>query len=376
MTLHTRIQAIDIIRGFAVFGIFFVNWPSLVGIEVPGQERAYMGIDALVRCLYDLVIQTKFYTMFSFLFGLGFYIFMKRAEEKTHKPKLLFLRRLFLLFIFGTLHFILLWSGDILHSYAIAGCFLLFFYNRKPNTILIWSVSLLSLFMLFVFFAYSLTPHNSSLASISSYAIPLTDWTKQVNERSTTFVSEQIAVNIVYIPETLGLFLLGLYAGKKNIFGRTQELDSKLKKLQIISFLLTLPSWYKIISYFTVNEIYNSGAVFPYVVASGKTLFIFYVVTLLRLHQTWQHLLTPLQYVGRMALTNYLLQTIATLTLFSLFFTNSNKLPLYTGIPFCIGFYMLQAWASKLWLNHFSQGPMEYIWRLGTYGFQKQKSPG
>jgi uncharacterized protein len=91
MTLHTRIQAIDIIRGFAVFGIFFVNWPSLVGIEVPGQERAYMGIDALVRCLYDLVIQTKFYTMFSFLFGLGFYIFMKRAEEKTHKPKLLFL---------------------------------------------------------------------------------------------------------------------------------------------------------------------------------------------------------------------------------------------------------------------------------------------
>lgn len=369
----------DVIRGFAILGIFFVNWPSLTGVEMHDQERAYIGIDAYIRCFYDLFVQTKFYTIFSFLFGLGFYIFMTRAETITSWPKLLFIRRLLLLLMFGALHFILLWRGDILHSYAVTAFLLLMFYKKRPKTVMVWAFMLLMLFMVFIFAAYSFAPHSESIVSTSSYPAPLADWTEQVQERFASFTSEQITVNLIYIPETLGLFLLGLYFGKKDIFRRVKELDGKLKKLQIIAFLLTLPSWYKILSYFVSTDVYNAAEVFPYVVASGKTLFIFYILTLLRMmeREKWQRLLRPFQYVGRMALTNYLLQTIATVLIFNSFFKNSAALPLYAGIPFCLVFYMLQIWGSRLWLSRFSYGPMEYIWRLGTYGRLKQeKSPG
>ena len=91
------------------------------------------GLDSYIRLFYDMFIQTKFYTIFSFLFGLGFYIFMNRAEAKTDRPKTLFVRRLLILLLFGFLHYVLLWDGDILHSYAIAGFFLLLFYKREPT---------------------------------------------------------------------------------------------------------------------------------------------------------------------------------------------------------------------------------------------------
>ena len=125
-----RIHSIDIIRGIAVLGIFLVNWPIIAGIDSRDLSGVYEGLDSYIRLFYDMFIQTKFYTIFSFLFGLGFYIFMTRAEAKTDRPKTLFVRRLLILLLFGFLHYVLLWDGDILHSYAIAGFFLFLFYKK------------------------------------------------------------------------------------------------------------------------------------------------------------------------------------------------------------------------------------------------------
>ena len=130
-----RIHSIDIIRGIAVLGIFLVNWPVIAGIDSRDITGIYEGIDSYIRLFYDMFIQTKFYTIFSFLFGLGFYIFMTRAEAKTDRPKTLFVRRLLILLLFGFLHYVLLWDGDILHTYAITRFFLFLFYKRKPRTI-------------------------------------------------------------------------------------------------------------------------------------------------------------------------------------------------------------------------------------------------
>ncbi|MGQ0516765.1 DUF418 domain-containing protein, partial [Bacillus sp. D-CC] len=106
------------------------------GVDSRDITGIYEGIDSYIRLFYDMFIQTKFYTIFSFLFGLGFYIFMSRAEAKTAHPKILFVRRLLILLLFGFLHYVLLWDGDILHTYAIAGFFLFLFYKREPRTIL------------------------------------------------------------------------------------------------------------------------------------------------------------------------------------------------------------------------------------------------
>nr|WP_071393393.1 heparan-alpha-glucosaminide N-acetyltransferase domain-containing protein [Bacillus tuaregi] len=141
-----RILTIDIIRGFALLGIFLVNMPAFHSPALMVSAPEYNGMDYWLDLLFQMFVQTKFYTIFSFLFGLGFYIFMSRAEQKGLRINRLFSRRLFALLLFGALHLVLLWYGDILHTYAIAGFLLLLFYKRKPKTLLIWAFSLLIAF--------------------------------------------------------------------------------------------------------------------------------------------------------------------------------------------------------------------------------------
>lgn len=366
-----RIHSIDIIRGIAVLGIFLVNWPIIAGIDSRDLSGVYEGLDSYIRLFYDMFIQTKFYTIFSFLFGLGFYIFMTRAEAKTDRPKTLFVRRLLILLLFGFLHYVLLWDGDILHSYAIAGFFLFLFYKRKPRTILISAIVLLSIFQFLMLIAtIGIAFMSKEELGLSLPIMPLEDWVSQIQNRFHAFYANGIGLNVSMLPETVGLFLLGLYAGKKDIFRRTKELDPKLKKWQIIMFVLTLPFWFFMVRYFLSTSSYEPLYMQGLAMFSGKTLFIFYIFTLMRLLQKerWQTLLRPFQYVGRMALTNYISHTIVTLLVFGLLFKNGYLAPLWVGPLFCVGFYTLQIFISRWWLSRYQYGPLEYIWRLGTYG--------
>lgn len=369
---NERIHSIDIIRGFAVFGIFLVNWPILAGIESSQLTGVYDGIDSYVRLFYDLFVQTKFYTMFSFLFGLSFYIFMTRAEEKVERPKLLFVRRLLVLLLFGFLHYVLLWDGDILHTYALCGFLLLLFYKCQPKTILIWALSILGIIQILTLLGGLVTMFFSAeaLELVATPVLPLQDWTSQVQERFTAFYSETLGSIRIVAPEILSLFLLGLYAGKKDIFRRAKELDSKLKKVQIITFIATLPIFGIMIFYFIKADSYEPLRMSGFTTLSGKTLFLFYIITLLRLlqHEKWQKIFKPLQYVGRMALTNYISQTIITLLVFGLLVKMNITFPLWGGTLFCIIVFTIQIFISRWWLARYQYGPLEYIWRVGTYG--------
>ncbi|MDA2645002.1 DUF418 domain-containing protein, partial [Bacillus cereus] len=132
MQQNARIHSLDIIRGIAILCILFANLPTMTGLD-PFNQAGYIGIDKVIRFLVDLFIQSKFYTIFAFLFGVGFYIFMKNTEAKGYAMYRLFIRRLCILLVFGLLHFTFLWYGDILHAYAIAGFILLFFYKRSTK---------------------------------------------------------------------------------------------------------------------------------------------------------------------------------------------------------------------------------------------------
>ena len=120
--------------------------------------------------------------------------------------------------------------------------------------------------------------------------MPLEDWVSQVQTRFHAFYANGIGINVSMLPETIGLFLLGLYAGKKDIFRRTKELDPKLKKWQIIMFVLTLPFWFLMVRYFLSTSSYEPLYMQGLAMFSGKTLFIFYIFTLMRLLQKekWQ----------------------------------------------------------------------------------------
>ena len=133
-----RIEVLDVIRGFALLGILIANMAffnsPFVYFEVLGKSMWTGFLDTTTSSFINLFVQGKFYSMFSFLFGLGFVIFFERAKAKTTKPILLFYRRLFILLLIGLVHAFFIWHGDILVTYALIGFLLPLFFNRKPNT--------------------------------------------------------------------------------------------------------------------------------------------------------------------------------------------------------------------------------------------------
>src|SRR5215217_1488011 len=133
-----RIEILDVLRGLAVCGILIgnVQWFSGYGMLPPSLEAQTPLYDQITRFLVHFLVEGKFYSIFSFLFGFGFALQIARAEERGDTNASLFKRRLFWLLIIGLLHAYLLWAGDILSIYALIG-FVLILFRRKSNGSLI-----------------------------------------------------------------------------------------------------------------------------------------------------------------------------------------------------------------------------------------------
>ncbi len=384
-----RIVTLDIIRGFAILGIFLVNMPAFTGSEF----MVYTGMDKTVRMLFDMFIQTKFYTIFSFLFGLGFYIFMTRAEARGEKVFRLFSRRLFALLLFGVLHLLLFWKGDILHTYAIMGFFLLLFYRRKAKTVLIWGLVLILSFQFLLGASAILTyigeQFDESLnitelmreetiaeGKVTGEAYTTLSYIELLQWRVSNELPEVILNIPLTLPDILGMFLIGLFFGKINLFRRVHELKRKLRVTQIITLLISIPPLVAIAWGYSQHEevtfLYSLGNYF-FLHFSGFTLSIFYIVTIALLleKQTWQRVLNPFRYVGQMALTNYLFQTFFGVIVFY-GFGLYGQISLAEGLLYSIIFYCVQMIFSYFWLKKFRFGPFEWLWRVMTYGKVQQ----
>ncbi|WP_257347585.1 DUF418 domain-containing protein [Pseudalkalibacillus decolorationis] len=388
ITTNERIESLDIIRGFALLGIFLVNMPAFFApalkYDLYGLTPEYDGIDQWVRLIFDLFVQAKFYPMFSFLFGLGFYIFLTRAEQNTERPKLLFGLRLLILLLFGLLHLVLFWYGDILHTYAISGFFLLFFYKRKAKTVLIWALALISLF--YVFMASPLLLPESLLERSNEWnqsvgsekveeAVQIYKHKTYMELISYRYTNEVVPIleNIPYsIPHILGLFLLGLYIGKKGILANPSQHKRFIRLTWMISGLIAIPFsiWLAAIQLDTLNYgAYHDIVSLFVLTVGGPFLTSFYVFSFVLLLQNgrWRKVLDPIGTTGRMALTNYLAQTVITLVII-LGFELYNELSITTGLLLTLVIYGLQVVFSVFWLKHFRFGPLEWVWRSLTYG--------
>ena len=135
-----RIEALDVVRGFALLGIFLMNieWfnrPFAAFNE--GMPRDLSGVDWLASWFVAYFVQGKFWTIFSLLFGMGFAVMMLRAEQAGREFKPVYLRRVLALAVFGALHFIFLWVGDILFSYAVAALLLMVVFYGRPKPLLL-----------------------------------------------------------------------------------------------------------------------------------------------------------------------------------------------------------------------------------------------
>lgn len=382
---NERNVSIDILRGFALIGIFLVNMPSFHSPIFLDQSPEYIGFDQWLDVFFQMFIQTKFYTIFSFLFGLGFYIFMSRAEQKDLNVKSLFSRRLLILLLIGAVHLILMWYGDILHTYAITGFLLLLFYKRKVITILIWAFSLLFLFYSIIYAQFSI-PDKELEEIMQNIALEnkqqLVQYTEMYQEggyidwvvyRFDLEIVPQFAHLPLVMMPVLAMFLFGLAAGKIGIFHPSPSNRLIIRKIWLISFMLGLPLSIivgllktDILDY----DVYQSTAVYFFTGLSGIALCFFYMssLTLLLYKESWEKLLRPLKFIGQMALTNYLMQTLISNFIF-LGLNLYGKVSLTVGTLICLVIFVIQIIFSSIWLRYFRFGPMEWIWRSLTYGY-------
>jgi uncharacterized protein len=395
--VEDRINTLDILRGFAIFGIFIVNMGMInspyIYLYAINEQMWTSTWDQIAEAFILIFAQGKFYTMFSFLFGLGFILFIERAQQKIDRPKLLFVRRLIVLFLIGVIHAYFLWYGDILMTYAVSGLLLLAFYNAKPKTLVIWAIALLSFYILLVALSVGLV----SLGDAVNPGMMETELQKQTEEykrgiESSTLaygegsfsdimsqrvadLKEQIPSNIMAVFLFFPLFLLGAYAGKKKIFQNIQQNIGFIRKVWMWGFIVGLSL--NLLKYWSMQQMdslnlsiyHNYQAIGMAVGDAALCLFYISSITLLTQHQIWLKRLTPLASVGRTAISNYLFQSIICTTIFYNYGLGLyGKVGPFFGLLLTVIIFSAQLFLSRLWLQSYQFGPVEWLWRSLTYG--------
>lgn len=383
---NKRVNEIDAIRAVALLGILMMNIMtfagSYMGLGTEGLSASYTGT-ANENSLWfiNAFVTSSFFTMFSFLFGLGFYIFMERARLKSEKPDLLFVRRLVILLIIGILHGIFIWFGDILTQYAITGFWLLLFARVKPVVNLIVPIVIFVIGSLFIgllavimnrfigldgidmagadkvpgfmYFNFTEIMHNGTYMDL-------------LGLNTSMFLLSTTGI-IITMPIVLAMFLLGLYVGQKNLHMTFSNHLKKIAIFGVIALLIGIPlklytGYYMTFPGSGATEII-SGLSYT---LGGPLVAMGYVALLVILFVKVPVLVRILQPAGQMALTNYLMQSIVMVSFFKISGLYDQVDAVYF-IPISIGFFMIQVGLSHIWMRYFTYGPFEWLWRTLTY---------
>ncbi len=330
-----RIRSLDIIRGIALFGILLINVHFFMVTDIFNVPEEVIPADTLLGQTISVFVEKKFYSIFSFLFGVGFFIFATKAESKGWKPLRLFSRRLFILFVIGLFH-LYFFLGSILSMYALIALFLLPFYRRTVPVIMSW--------WSIIFALYTLSYIGQIVASPQWYFF--------------LFGNDAI---IIWL-----MFLAGLLYGKLGFLKEDQTSDRRLRTVQRTTFPIFVIG--VIVLYVLyVGYGWSNTAIDAYLGLFAIPMTFFYIATLfLVLRQTdVVERLQPIGYVGQMAFTNYLLQNVIGVALITAF-GNPTSIGLLTLIALLI--YMIQIVYSVIYFKYFKIGPLESIWRRLTYG--------
>lgn len=383
-----RISEIDIIRGIALFGILMVNMSFFkIPVMMDRMPSAFSpGLDQAVAWLIQLLFTGKFYAIFSFLFGLGFYIFMERTLDKGLELVPLYRRRLLVLLAMGAIHLFLLWSGDILFTYALAGFILLAFRHKNEQQVIRWVIGLfittLVLQSLFGFVqgfgevmaGKSYEQMMGELIGAAVVVYSTGSFSELLNFRLINEVFYVIISLFVWIPAVLAFFLCGLYVGRKGIFKDLNGNRALFKRICAIGFPVGALFLFLYILFETAIWPVGTAARPAFLMMTNylASLFIFpaYVSLILLSLQTdrCRRILAPVAAAGRMALTNYLTQTLILITLFYGYgFGLFYRVSLAQGVLITIVLYLIQIIWSNLWFKKFKFGPLEWLWRGLTY---------
>ena len=393
-----RHMILDVLRGFALYGVLLANlvWltSDMVLTDARLEQLPTASVDPIARALIAFFIDGKFYTLFSFLFGLGFALQMHRAEVRGRGIVGLYIRRLLVLAAIGVGHITLIWYGDILLWYAALGFALLLFRGVRPRPWIVVLAVLLALATRPAFTTYhALTsPHESSSVAAdpeeeaktkeARLAAFKSSYPRVIRENVAVYWHDVFIEGVVLfaLPLIFARFLLGLYAGKRRLAEHMPEFLPRATRalpwlIGIAMIGNTVGLVHRWLEHGRGIELSDSWwlvATIPVYEAGVLALSAVYgcVICLLFVgHVRWRTRLARLAPVGRMALTNYLMHSV----LYLLLFTGAGFGLLGTvGPSLCVvlslAIFVAQVVVSDWWLRHFRFGPAEWVWRSLTYG--------
>lgn len=379
-----RYELIDVLRGFALCGVLVANFEeSAAYFLTPGLAAALPGVDPFVLGLVRFVVRGKALFIFSLLFGLGLSIQMSRAAERGRELGPIYLRRLTVLLALGVVHLSLLWFIDILHMYALAG-FVLFLFLRKrsdrfllicgallaylPFTVLTWIAGIQALHESAPHAAAGISLIEAHIAGVTSGSyvdVLRTSW--EIYRE--TITPPAFAAIVLY---ALGVFQLGYLVGRRRYLQDAPRHLGTFRRVLRWGLALGVPG--------NALVVYVHGRVAPSSpwfipahlpnVVSIIALAAAYVAAIVL---AWQRpgarralaLLAP---VGRMALTNYLMQSaFYVVVLTGVGFGLAGRIGSVHTLVIGLAFFAVQVAVSHLWLHFFRFGPVEWLWRSLTY---------
>jgi len=382
-----RILYIDMLRGMALFGILAANMrgfdaPSLVYGNI--KPLFHGTADLIAQGFIDIFIQAKFVTLFSFLFGLGFAVQMSRAEARGARFLSFYPRRLAALALFGLIHGLLIWWGDILLSYALGGALLLLFRNKSNKVALWWAGIIFSAPVLVMagFYIAGIFGHipegmrakPPDMVKIHSVIDIYAHGTavQKLHENLVVWKEELPAVG--FGGYALGLFLLGLWVWRSGMVERLGEYTPLLKKVCAVCLPLGLAG---MVFVYEVDAHHVPGSKFTFALFLARAFYFPFAhvmsagyaagLAVLIQNDTWKRRFTPFAAVGRMALTNYLTESVVCTVFFYSTGLYGRVGPAWGLVPTVV-LYGAQVVFSNWWLASHRFGPMEWLWRGMTYG--------
>lgn len=371
-----RVHDVDALRGFALLGIFVVNI-TFMASAYPGnlvEDPSFSSpLDGATRFVVAALFSMKFYLLFSFLFGYSFVLQMDAAERAGAEFVPRMMRRVVGLFVLGVGHIVLLYGGDVLTTYAVVCLVLLAMHRVRDRTALrtagvVYAVVVVSLVAgaLFLDLSAFMPTYDEALSSAAVQTQAMLGSPAEIighNIGGLQLLVLQAAS--LQGPTALAMFLLGMVAARRRLFSDLTGQESFLRQAQWIGFPVGLAG----------------GAVYAALGAAGNTwgttvsvltapfLTAAFVATLVRLMHTpgtaW--IRTVLAPVGRIALTNYLAQSVVGIILFTgvgLGLAGRVSPPLLFLLAFVV--FTGQVAVSVWWLKSHRYGPAEYLLRWFT----------
>jgi len=381
-----RVEILDVVRGFAIFGIIIANIQSWSGYKfIPFdllQTLPYYDYNETLKYLFMFFIDTKFYTLFSLLFGIGFYIQFDKQRDNQETFMKTYRKRLAFLIMFGAIHSFF-WSGDILLIYGAVGLVFTMFRNLNPKTLFF-----LSIFFYFIWLAYDMV-FALFFTEVMNYPYTAYKTYPDISPKELSAIFQNGSFldvlqanwhNLYYryidlipsgrLTKVLALFMLGFYLMHINYF-ITFARSSKLFVIFFISGTIITFIAYSIggsmstYSHNLSNVAYKAFAVTGQILLAMSYINILAILDEKSFFKKFFHLFA---YVGRMSFTSYLAHTLFGFLIFYPFFGGLfGTMGIVEITILAVILYSIQIIFSFLWLKYFAFGPLEWLWRCLTY---------